>query len=110
MKNILKELPEANCDEVFEILAQAPGVTIERIVSQGQNTPEGQWLVSDEEEWVILLQGSAVLIIEGEKGPINMDPGDYIHIPGGQRHRVEKTDKHQKTVWLAIKWTKSGGE
>jgi cupin 2 domain-containing protein len=31
-----------------------------------------------------------------------MRPGDYVHIPAHQRHRVEWTEPDQKTVWLAL--------
>ncbi|MFC1510309.1 cupin domain-containing protein [Candidatus Omnitrophota bacterium] len=104
MKNLFKALPDASYDEIFDVLLQTKGVTIERIVSQGQSTPKGKWLVDEKEEWVTLLQGSAVLIFEGETAPFQMTSGDYIHIPKGQRHRVEETDKNQKSVWLAVKW------
>jgi len=89
-------------DEIVDQLAQAKAVRIERIVSTGQATSPGQWLEQAQHEWVVLLTGSAALSFEQDKSPIQMQPGDYLYIPGGTRHRVESTDTDQPTVWLAI--------
>jgi cupin 2 domain-containing protein len=51
---------------------------------------------------VILLSGNAGLLFEGETEVRVMRPGDYVHIPAHRRHRVEWTDREQKTVWLAL--------
>ena len=51
--------------EVFTDLIPDRGVKIERIVSRGQNSPEGQWYDQDRDEWVALIQGEAVLEYEG---------------------------------------------
>jgi cupin 2 domain-containing protein len=75
---------------------------LERIVSWGQATPSGEWYDQDTNEWVILLHGRAVLLFEGEPGRVALKPGDYVHIPARQRHRVEWTDPEKKTVWLAL--------
>jgi cupin 2 domain-containing protein len=40
--------------------------------------------------------------LEGETEVRVMRPGDYVHIPAHRRHRVEWTDREQKTVWLAL--------
>jgi cupin 2 domain-containing protein len=89
-------------EEQFDTLVQAPGVVIERIVSTGQRTPEGAWLVQDRDEWVVLLRGSATLRLEGEPEDTPMAPGDFIHLPANTRHRVERTDADGPTVWLAV--------
>ncbi len=49
-KNLLRDLPPAAPDEAFEALLQRPGVTLERIVSRGQSTPEGEWYDQDQDE------------------------------------------------------------
>lgn len=79
-----------------------PGFKLERIVSAGHSTPEGEWYDQDRDEWVILLTGSAGLSFEGEDGIRAMKPGDYVLIPAHTRHRVEWTDRHEKTVWLVL--------
>ena len=89
-------------EEQFEELAAGNGVRIERIVSDGHASSEGFWYDQDRNEWVLLLQGSAGLGIEGSEGEIVLWPGDWIDIPAHVRHRVAWTDKKQKTVWLAV--------
>ncbi len=91
------------------ILAEAPGARVERIVSMGQASPAGFWYDQDRTEWVILLQGAAGLLIEGEERERSLSPGDYVEIPPGVRHRVEWTLADRPTVWLAVHWTGKGG-
>ena len=62
---------------------------------------ETGWFDQDENEWVIVLTGSASLLFEGEN-EIELSAGDYLMIPAHQRHRVLKTDPEQPTIWLAI--------
>lgn len=97
--NILKGLPADASEEVFELLHQGKGVTIERIFSNGQATPEGEWLNQDWDEWVIVMQGKGELLYEnGTKHSLRH--GDFLLIPSHQKHRVTHTEPH--TVWLAI--------
>ncbi len=88
--------------EESAVLAELPGARIERIVSTGQSSPPGFWYDQDWAEWVILLEGSAGLLIEGEEAPRRLGPGDYLEIPPHVRHRVEWTDAGRPTVWLAV--------
>jgi cupin 2 domain-containing protein len=83
-------------------LLEHPDFTLERIVSTGQSTPEGEWCDQDRDEWVILLAGSAGLSFEGEEEIKIMKPGDYVLIPAHTRHRVAWTDEKGQTVWLAL--------
>lgn len=100
-KNILADLPDST-DEIFETLLEKPGVKIERIISSGQATPAGEWYDQAGDEWVVLLSGSATLMIEGETSPRRLAAGDYLLLPAGCRHRVEWTDPEVKSVWLAV--------
>ncbi len=77
-------------------------VRVERIVSRGHSSPPGFWYDQTDNEWVILLSGSARLLFQGERDPISLGPGDYLDIPAHKRHRVEWTDPDQDTVWLAV--------
>ncbi|MGL6194153.1 MAG: hypothetical protein ACRC2T_04955 [Thermoguttaceae bacterium] len=54
-------------EELIETLFQAENVRIERIVSTGQSSTENFWYDQPETEWVILLQGEAVLQFQGKK-------------------------------------------
>jgi cupin 2 domain-containing protein len=102
LNNIFSRIPCLMQDEISETLLKAEHFKVERIVSSGQATPPGKWYDQDMNEWVVLLSGSAGLLIEDETDIFVMHPGDYIHIPAHQRHRVEWTDPVQKTVWLAL--------
>jgi cupin 2 domain-containing protein len=101
-KNLLAEIPEHLPKELVEVLASAPGVRIERIVSQGHCSPDGFWYDQDENEFVVLLSGAARLLFEGETKPVEMKPGSFVNIAAHRRHRVEWTDPSEKTVWLAV--------
>jgi cupin 2 domain-containing protein len=102
MRNIF-ELPAAlpADGELLEPLLSTGAVLIERIISRGDRTPEGQWLQQVRDEWVILLQGEAVLSwIDGTRR--RMTRGDWLFIPSGQQHRVEKTSVTPACIWLAV--------
>lgn len=100
--NLLSKLPPPSTEEVFEPLLEARGIRLERIISTGQATPVGEWLVQDWDEWVVLLAGEAKLVIEGESAVREIKPDDWIIIPAGVRHRVESTSEDLPTVWLAL--------
>jgi len=103
--NIFSKIPDLVKDEIFETLLKTDHLELERIISSGQATPAGKWLEQQINEWVILLKGSAGLLFEGEKEMLVLHPGDYVHILAHQRHRVEWTDKDQKTVWLGLHYS-----
>jgi cupin 2 domain-containing protein len=102
MKNLFADIPKNLSDELFETLLQTSGFRIERIVSRGHCSPKNFWYDQDDNEWVILLKGSAVLRFEDPAEQITMNPGNYLHIERHRRHRVEWTDLGQETLWLAI--------
>lgn len=101
-KNIFCDLPEQFPQELFEILSTGKDFTLERIVSRGQATPIGQWLEQKNKEWVLLLKGSAGIILQGQKEAVPLKPGDYMLIEACQKHRIEYTDMETETVWLAL--------
>ncbi|MCA9006169.1 MAG: cupin domain-containing protein [Planctomycetaceae bacterium] len=89
-------------EEQFEELFRGKSFRVERIVSTGQSTREGQWYDQEHAEWVVLLSGAAVLRFEGETEGRSLNPGDAVNIPAHCRHRVEATAAEQESVWLAI--------
>jgi cupin 2 domain-containing protein len=99
--NLFTELPDAADAELFETLVETPEIRIERIVSTGQHTPAETWLDQDWDEWVLLLQGAAELLLEGESEPQRLRRGDHLLIPARTRHRVTWTPGGEPTVWLA---------
>jgi len=99
---LLAGLPENLPEERFEVLLETPAFRLERILSKGHATPEGQWYDQDWHEWVLLLQGQARLAIEGREGETFLQPGDSVLLPAHCRHRVEWTPSDRITVWLAL--------
>jgi len=100
--NMFSAIPEGLPEEVTEVLAESSLVRIERIISHGHTTAEGEWYDQERDEWVLLLSGSAGLLFEGEDIPRRMETGDFVLIPAHCRHRVVWTDQQVKTVWLAV--------
>jgi cupin 2 domain-containing protein len=102
MKNIFSDIPDAIPEEIFETIIEKESFRLERIVSDGQLTAEDEWYDEDENEWFILLKGSAGLLLEGDKEPLVLKPGDYLNLPGHRKHKVLWTDADEKTIWLAL--------
>lgn len=101
MQNIFSDIPEELPEEVIDSLVDSKHVRIKRLVSKGQSSPESGWYDQNENEWVILLKGEAVLVFkEGER--LQLQPGDYVNIPARRQHRVEWTPADRETVWLAV--------
>jgi cupin 2 domain-containing protein len=92
----------AGTEERFDVLVGQPGCRIERIVSSGQASPPGFWYDQPQDEWVLLLSGTAGLRFEDEADVRQLGPGDWLLVPAHTRHRVEWTDATQPSVWLAV--------
>ncbi len=100
--NIFANIPDTLPEELFTSLVKQDNVHIERIVSKGHSTPPNQWYDQAQDEWVITLQGQAVLIYEQNLQTLSMAAGDSVFIPAHTKHRVEWTDPDIQTIWLAI--------
>ena len=101
-ENLLDNLPADLPEELFTTILQADGFAVERIVSQGHASPPGFWYDQEENELVMVLEGSAAVQFEGDAEPVELRRGSYLNIPAHARHRVAWTDPNEKTVWLAI--------
>ena len=96
--NIYELPPLPLTEEVTAILAENENVRIERIISTGQVS---DWYDQDETEFVILLEGNAV--IEYENGvSIAMSKGDMLLIEPHERHRVSYTSSEPACIWLCV--------
>ena len=101
--NIFAALPLApETTERFETLHTAGAVRIERIVSTGQCSPPGFWYEQPAAEWVVLMQGEAVLRFSDELETRELKPGDWLYIAPRRRHRIDATVAELPTVWLAV--------
>jgi cupin 2 domain-containing protein len=99
--NIFTSIAENLEKELFEEILTNAKLKIERIVSYGHTSPEAGWYNQESDEWVILLEGEAVLSFENE-ADVRLKKGDYINIPAYTKHRVSWTLPKAKTIWLAV--------
>lgn len=101
LHNLFSLPAELPAHELFEPLATGNGIVIERIISTGQTTPEGEWYDQTRDEWVVLLQGRAVLLF-ADASEVELQPGDWLLIPAHKKHRVVFTSSEPPCVWLAV--------
>lgn len=99
--NIYDNVPAILPEELFECLIERENLKIERIISSGHATEEGQWYDQNRSEWVLLLKGEAIIRYE-DGNTVTMKSGDFVNIPAHRRHRVEWTPPDSTTIWLAI--------
>ena len=100
-KNIFESIPD-NLDEEFcDLLVQGENVKIERIISRGHTSPESGWYDQEQDEWVIVLKGEAVISFENGEN-INLKAGVHINIPAHKKHKVSWTNPEAETIWLAV--------
>lgn len=85
-------------EEIFHNLLSHKNVKINKIISPLNFTSEE--FIQDEDEWVILLQGSAILEINYKTSKLVKD--SYIFIPAKTPHKIISTDSNIETIWLAI--------
>lgn len=106
-------VPTKVVSEIFESLVDHPQVQIERILSWGHTSPVTGWYDQAWQEWVMVVQGEAVVEwVESETGDmgdtaiavqsLRLKPGDYLLLPAHCRHRVAWTTPAQPTLWLAV--------
>jgi cupin 2 domain-containing protein len=102
--NLFKNGADPLPQELSSVLAQSPHARVEQIVSDGHASPEGFWYDQEQDEWVLLVSGSATLSIEIKSTieTVNLNPGDHLLIPAHRRHRVDSTSPTEKTIWIAI--------
>lgn len=100
--NILADIPVKLPEELFTSLLQNEQLQIERIVSRGHASAKDEWYDQDYNEWLILLQGEAVLELSGQSELKTLQAGDYLLIPAHCKHRVEWTDPDRNSIWLTI--------
>jgi cupin 2 domain-containing protein len=99
--NIFTNIPAHLKEEAFTMLLDSKSVKIERIVSKGHTSPKSGWYDQDNNEWVMVLQGEAKILIENQ-GEQCLVAGSYLNIPAHQRHKVTWTKEDTETIWLAV--------
>lgn len=83
--------------ERVEAVALLEGVAIEHILSGVLSEPLEY--CQDHDEWVLLLQGSAELDVDGERVP--MRDGDWMVLGAGVAHRLVTVEPGSR--WLAVR-------
>jgi cupin 2 domain-containing protein len=99
--NIFKDIPRNLDSEFFDVLIQKNDVKIERIVSKGHSSPESGWYDQAQDEWVIILQGEAIITFEDSED-VRLGMGDHINIPAHTKHKVSWTPPQIETIWIAV--------
>lgn len=97
--NLFEDLPEDTSIEHFQTLLERAGLKIERIVSCGQASPSDFWYDQEQDEWVLLVRGSAVLQFQ-DRESVYLEAGSYCFVPAHLKHRVSEVS--MDAVWLAI--------
>ena len=82
--------------ERFDVLLDHRNLVVERIVSSVDITP--QTYVQPQDEWVVLVQGDALLDVEG--APVELKAGDHVFLPAHVPHTVRRVS--EGALWLAV--------
>jgi cupin 2 domain-containing protein len=82
--------------ERFVALAWVGPARVEHIISSDRPDPSEQ--VQGWDEWVLVVVGAAQLEVAGHVHA--MDAGDWVLLPAGTPHRVERTEPG--TQWIAV--------
>lgn len=101
-RSLLEKVPQELPNELIEVLCSSDSVKIERIVSTGHNSPKEFWYNQETNEFVLVVQGRAGLLIDGEDDMVILEKADYVNIGAHVKHRVAWTDSEADTVWLAV--------
>jgi cupin 2 domain-containing protein len=97
--NLFNSPCPADGSEAIEVLAQGRQWRLERIHSCNAAS---DWYDQVEQEWVLLLRGSARLQFADEREHRDLCVGDLLYIAPHRRHRVVSTDPAPGTLWLAL--------
>lgn len=82
--------------ETFTTLLEHKNIKINRIVSS--NNLDETVYIQEEDEWLVVLEGQATLLLNDEKK--TLIKGDTLFIPSKTLHRVLSTQSG--TVWLTV--------
>ena len=98
--NIFEQIiVDKNEERFFEIFKNET-IKKEKIVSNGQKSPENFWYEQEKSEFVLLLEGFAIL--EFENREVELKKGDCLNIEAMQKHRVKFTSQDELTIWFAV--------
>lgn len=93
---IIVDKKEENFFEIFK----NETIKIEKIVSNGQISPKNFWYEQEKSEFILLLEGFAIL--EFEDREVELKKGDCLNIAVMEKHRVKFTSLDEPTIWFAV--------
>jgi len=94
--NLYSDAAPPSSGERFETLLQTGPLRVERIVSSCR--PDTALYDQEQDEWVMLLEGRAILEVQGN--PMTLVRGDALFLPAHTPHRVLETS--DGALWLAV--------
>ncbi len=104
MKNLFENIILDKKNEEFIEILKKTNIRIERIVSNGQVSEKDFWYIQEENEFVIILEGEAILELYNEQHnkEIILKKGMFYNIAKGLKHRVKYTSLKEATIWIAV--------
>ncbi|MBK8637564.1 MAG: cupin domain-containing protein [Chromatiaceae bacterium] len=96
--NFFTNSPAPVFGESCEDLWRQANLRVERISSSA--SPDPGLYDQEQDEWVMLVEGRAVLEVAGRRVPLS--PGDHLVIPAHTPHRVLETHPEPRCLWLAV--------
>jgi cupin 2 domain-containing protein len=94
--NLYEDAAAPATGERFETLLAHRNLVVERILSSSRTVPAE--FRQDQDEWVLLVQGTATLEVDGRTLPLKA--GDHVFLPAGTPHTVRQVS--EGAVWLAV--------
>ncbi len=98
-----RPLPQEGFEQKFQI-QEGDNWRLELIVSNAAMSQKGFWYDQEENEWILILQGSALLRLRDPDGTLDMSVGDHLLLPSRRLHRIERTNSAPGTIWLSLLW------
>lgn len=98
--NIFEQIIVDKKEEIFFEIFKNKTIKVEKIVSNGQKSPENFWYEQDKSEFILLLEGFAIL--EFENRVVELKKGDCLNIEAYQKHKVKFTSLDEPTIWFAV--------
>lgn len=98
--NIFEEIVVDKNEEKFFEIFKNETIKVEKIVSNGQKSPQNFWYEQEKSEFILLLEGFAIL--EFENREVELKKGDCLNIEAFKKHRVKFTSLDEPTIWFAV--------
>jgi cupin 2 domain-containing protein len=98
--NIFTQIIVDKKEERFFEIFKNETIKVEKIVSNGQKSHENFWYDQEKSEFILLLEGFAIL--EFENREVELKKGDCLNIKAMEKHRVKFTSINEPTIWFAV--------